>query len=127
MGGNYKHKQHLDYFNESKKGKIVIYTRVSSSNQKDDLINQVDFLQQYANAKGIIVDDIIEDFGSGLNYNRKKWNNLIDVAITGQISKILITHKDRFIRFGYDWFEHFLLKLGVELNVVNNEKLSPQE
>ena len=39
--------------------KVVIYTRVSTSNQKDDLKNQVEFLKQYANAKGIIVDTII--------------------------------------------------------------------
>ena len=123
----YTHKQYLDYINESKRGKVVIYTRVSSSNQKDDLVNQVAFLQQYANAKGIIVDEIIEDLGSGLNYNRKKWNKLIDESINGQVSKIIITHKDRFIRFGYEWFERFLLNLGVEIILVNNEKLSPQE
>lgn len=123
----YTHKQYLDYVNESKRGKVVIYTRVSSSNQKDDLVNQVNFLQQYANAKGLIVDEIIEDLGSGLNYNRKKWNKLIDESINGQVSKIIITHKDRFIRFGYDWFERFLLNLGVEIVLVNNEKLSPQE
>lgn len=123
----YTHKQYLDYVNESKRGKVVIYTRVSSSNQKDNLVNQVNFLQQYANAKGLIVDEIIEDLGSGLNYNRKKWNKLIDESINGQVSKIIITHKDRFIRFGYDWFERFLLNLGVEIILVNNEKLSPQE
>ena len=123
----YTHKQYLDYVNESKRGKVVIYTRVSSSNQKDDLVNQVNFLQQYANAKGLIVDEIIEDLGSGLNYNRKKWNKLIDESINGQVSKIIITHKDRFTRFGYDWFERFLLNLGVEIILVNNEKLSPQE
>lgn len=123
----YTHKQYLDYVNESKRGKVVIYTRVSSSNQKDDLVNQVNFLQQYANAKGLIVDEIIEDLGSGLNYNRKKWNKLIDESINGQVSKIIITHKDRFIRFGYDWFERFLINLGVEIILVNNEKLSPQE
>ena len=123
----YTHKQYLDYVNESKRGKVIIYTRVSSSNQKDVLVNQVNFLQQYANAKGLIVDEIIEDLGSGLNYNRKKWNKLIDESINGQVSKIIITHKDRFIRFGYDWFERFLLNLGVEIILVNNEKLSPQE
>ena len=123
----YTHKQYLDYVNESKRGKVVIYTRVSSSNQKDDFVNQVNFLQQYANAKGLIVDEIIEDLGSGLNYNRKKWNKLIDESINGQVSKIIITHKDRFIRFGYDWFERFFLNLGVEIILVNNEKLSPQE
>ena len=53
---------------------IVIYARVSTRNQKDDLNNQVDFLRQFCNAKGFIVGQCIEDFGSGLNYNRKKWN-----------------------------------------------------
>ena len=52
--------------------KIVIYTRVSTRNQTDDLENQVDFLQTYVNARGLIVDEIIRDYGSGLNYNRKK-------------------------------------------------------
>lgn len=52
--------------------KNIIYARVSSNGQKDDLTNQVSFLQQYCNANGIIVDDVITDIGSGLNYNRKK-------------------------------------------------------
>lgn len=50
----------------------VIYARVSTRNQKDDLQNQVEFLKQFCNAKGIIVNQCVEDFGSGLNYNRKK-------------------------------------------------------
>ncbi|KEK18808.1 transposase [Bacillus manliponensis] len=45
----------------------------------------------------------------------------------GEVPTIIIAHKDRFVRFGYDWFEKFLRKLGVEIVVVNNEKLSPQE
>ena len=48
----------------------VIYARVSTKNQKDDLQNQVTFLRKFCNAKGIIVDQCIEDYGSGLNYNR---------------------------------------------------------
>ena len=61
--------------------KIVLYARVSSRKQADDLENQVDFLQQYANAKGLIVDTIVRDYGSGLNYNRKKWNQLLDAVM----------------------------------------------
>lgn len=56
----------------SSHGKTIIYSRVSTSNQKDDLKNQVEFLKQFANARGIIVDEVFEDIGSGLNYNRKK-------------------------------------------------------
>ena len=107
--------------------KTVIYTRVSTSNQKDDLKKQVEFLKQYVNAKGIIVDTVIEDYGSGLNYNRKQWNKLIDECMTNEIGTIIITHKDRFIRFGFDWFEKFLNKFGVKFIIVNNESLSPQE
>lgn len=126
----YTYEQYLEYIGirkETDSRKIVIYTRVSTSNQKDDLKNQVEFLRQYANAKGIIVDEVIEDYGSGLNYNRKKWNRLIENCMINEISTILITHKDRFIRFGYDWFESFLAKFNVEIIVVNNESLSPQE
>ena len=125
----YTHKQYVDYMGDgnSKHGKTVIYTRVSTSNQKDDLNNQVEFLKQYANAKGIIVDEIFEDIGSGLNYNRKKWNKLIEDCMLGLVKTVIVAHKDRFIRFGYEWFERFLKSNGVEIIVVNNEKTSPEQ
>ena len=107
--------------------KIVIYTRVSNRNQTDDLENQVDFLQQYVNAKGLIADEIIRDYGSGLNYNRKKWNQLLSEVMENKIKMILVSHKDRFVRFGFDWFEKFCNKFNVEIVVVKNEKLSPHE
>jgi predicted site-specific integrase-resolvase len=107
--------------------KIVIYTRVSTRNQTDDLENQVDFLQTYVNAKGLIADEIIRDYGSGLNYNRKKWNQLLGEVMENKVKMILISHKDRFVRFGFDWFEKFCNKFNVEIVVVKNEKLSPQE
>ena len=107
--------------------KIVIYTRVSTRNQTNDLENQVDFLQQYVNAKGLIVDEIIRDYGSGLNYNRKKWNELLNEVMENKIKMIFISHKDRFVRFGFDWFEKFCNMFNVEVVVVKNEKLSPHE
>lgn len=125
----YTYKQYVDYMGDgnSKHGKTVIYARVSMSNQKDDLQNQVEYLKQYANAKGIIVDEVFEDVGSGLNYNRKKWNKLIEDCMLGSIKTIIVAHKDRFIRFGYEWFERFLKSNGVEIIVVNNEKASPEQ
>ena len=107
--------------------KIVIYTRVSTRNQADDLENQVDFLQQYVNAKGLIADDIIREYGSGLNYNRKKWNNLLSEVMENNVRMIFVSHKDRFVRFGFDWFEKFCNRFNVEIVVVKNEKLSPHE
>ena len=106
---------------------VVIYARVSTKNQKDDLQNQVSFLRQFCNARGIIVDQCIEDYGSGLNYNRKKWNKLLDEVMEQKIKTIIITHKDRFIRFGYDWFEKFCMKFHTTIVIGNKEELSPQE
>ncbi|GAA0125522.1 hypothetical protein UT300019_14240 [Clostridium sp. CTA-19] len=125
----YTYDQYLEFkgFKKEMERKVIIYTRVSTNNQKDDLKNQIEFLKNFANAKGIIVDDVISDIGSGLNYNRKKWNKLLDECMENKIDSILITHKDRFIRFGYNWFERFLAKFDVKIIVVNNESLSPQE
>lgn len=127
----YTHDQYLDYLGKTNTTKdtkkTVIYARVSSSGQKDDLKNQVEFLRQFANARGIIVDEVLEDIGSGLNYNRKKWNRLLEDCMTGNVKAIIIAHTDRFIRFGYEWFERFLKLNGVEVIVVNNETLSPEE
>lgn len=127
----YTYTQYLAYkglatSDESTKQK-VIYARVSTRNQKDDLINQVQFLKQYCNANGMVVSKCIEDYGSGLNYNRKQWNSLLDSVMHNEVETIIISHKDRFIRFGYTWFERLCNKFGTTILVVNNEELSPQE
>lgn len=106
---------------------VVIYARVSTRNQKDDLHNQVEFLKQFCNAKGVIVNQCIEEFGSGLNYNRKKWNRLLEEVMENKIKTIVISNKDRFVRFGYDWFERFCEKFNTKIIVVNNETFSPSE
>ena len=112
---------------EHDKRKVVINARVPTKNQRDDLQDQTAFLRQFCNARGMIVDQCIEDYGSGLDYNRKKWNGLLDEVMEQKVKTIVITHKDRFIRFGYDWFERFCMKFHTTILVVNNEELSPQE
>ena len=47
--------------------------------------------------------------------------------MAGEITSIVIAHKDRFIRFGYEWFERFLQSNGAEIVIVNNEKMSPEQ
>lgn len=107
--------------------KIVAYARVSTYGQKDDLRDQVAFIRQYANGKGIILDETITDIGSGLNYNRKKWNQLMRNVEKGKIKTIFITYKDRFIRFGFDWFERFCNEHNTEIIVLNNPDTSPDQ
>jgi len=128
-GTRYYSEQQLNsYMNKtiSSKKETYIYARVSSNNQKKDLVNQVDFLRQYCNAKGYIVN-VLTDTGSGLNYKRKNWNVLLDLVIKGSVDRIVIAHKDRFVRFGCDWFFSLCEKHGCIIEVVNNDTLSPQE
>ena len=75
----------------------------------------------------VLTEDIIINTSNITNYNRKKWNQLLDEVMEQNIKTIIVTHKDRFIRFGYDWFEKFCTKFNTTIVVVNNEELSPQE
>lgn len=92
----YTEDQYLYYVGKSKpKGLILAYTMVSSRNQTDDLTSQIEFLKQFVNAKGEILDEVVSDIGSGLNYNRKNWNKLLlDYVVKSLVSKIYITYKD---------------------------------
>jgi len=122
-----------EQFNEFVKGSVkkqrkqIGYARVSNAGQKDDLKNQITFLRNYANGKGIILTDVITDIGSGLNYKRKNWNELISEVMQGEIQTIYVTYKDRFVRFGYEWFEQLCKKFNTEIIVLNNPDLSPQQ
>ena len=109
------------------KRKVIAYSRVSSKNQKDDLKNQANFIREFCNSNGIIIDEYIEDIGSGLNYNRINWNRLLNSVMKNEIETIYITYKDRFIRFGFDWFRNFCEKFGTKIVVLNNEASSPSK
>ena len=125
----YTEDDYNDYMGISSKNqkKSYIYARVSTRNQKDDLENQIDFLKQYTNAKGIIVDDCLTDIGSGMNYKRKKWNKLLDMVMQDKVDNIYVSYKDRFVRFGFDWFKQLCKKHQTNLIVVNNEETSPEQ
>lgn len=126
----YTEDQYLEYVGSTteSKRKIIAYVRVSGVNQKDDLQNQITFIRNHVNAKGEILDFVIEDIGSGLNYNRKNWNDLLLNQIPkGEIKKIYITYKDRFVRFGFDWFKRFCNHYDCEIIVINNPDTSPQK
>ena len=126
----YTYFQYLEYIGEPikiKQGATVIYARVSSKSQEKDLNKQIEFLKSFADARGIIVSGVACDIGSGMNFNRKNWNKLINLIQDGKVKTVIVAHKDRFTRFGFDWFERFVNKCGGEIIVVNNESLSSQD
>ena len=105
----------------------MIYARVSARNQKDDLKNQLTYLDKYCLNNGIPISNVYTDYGSGLNYNRKQWNALIDDCFESKIDTIVIAHKDRFVRFGFDWICDLLYRLtGTKILVVENVATSPE-
>ena len=125
----YTYRQYLDYIGESGTTEKVnvIYARVSTRNRADDLKNQLAFLKQFCMKEGIPVSNIYTDFGSGMNYSRKKWNDLIDDCFDGKIKTIIISHKDRFVRFGFDWISNLLERLtGTKILVVENIMTTPE-
>jgi predicted site-specific integrase-resolvase len=107
--------------------KVVVYCRVSSPNQKDDLKTQVSAMEQFCLSSGIVVDEWIHEIGGGMNFKREKFLKIIEAIQTGEISKLLIAHKDRLVRFGFDYFEHLAITNGCKIVVVNQESLSPQK
>ena len=78
----------------------IIYSRVSSKKQKEDLQRQTEYLQsKYPEHQSIT------DIGSGINFNRKGLRQILEGVFKGNITEVVVAHKDRFTRFGYDLFE----------------------
>ena len=106
-----------EVFIKSKKECVVTYARVSSSENKDNLISQSQRLIDYCNAKGWGVDLEVKEVGSGLNDNRKK---LLDILTKGCVTKLVVEHKDRLTRFGFNYIQTLCTHIDCELVVINN-------
>lgn len=82
--------------------RCAIYSRESSSENKTALSSQTDSLRRYAQAKGWSIVRVVEEFGSGVNDQRKKLHRLLKLR---DFDVLLVEHKDRLTRFGFAWFE----------------------
>jgi predicted site-specific integrase-resolvase len=112
---------------EENSGKTVLYSRVSSHTQKHDLESQQAALEEFCAARGLTIDERYSDVASGLNFKRRDFLRLMNEVENGNIETLVIAHKDRFARFGYDYFEARVEAHGGEILVLNAETLSPQE
>jgi putative resolvase len=125
----YTHDQYLQYRGlvAQEHGLTVVYTRVSGMAQKPDLANQVKALEVYCQERHIHVNEWMSDIGSGLNYKRKQFNHLMEMIELGQVKRVIIAHRDRLVRFGYDYFEAFCERHQTEIIAINAEALSPEQ
>ena len=112
---------------EEKLGLKIGYCRVSTHNQKSSLQNQEEILRNYTNAKGVILDEVLSDIGSGINYNRKNFNKILELVEDEEISEIYVTYKHRFVRFGFDWFDTFCQRHGAKIIILNQPSTSPEQ
>ena len=111
---------------ESKR-KVVVYCRVSSSSQKPELKNQISAMETFCLSRGLAVDEWISEIGGGLNFKRKKFLSIMFSMLKGELSTIVIAHKDRMCRFAFEFIMELAISVGCDIIVANQESLSPQQ
>ncbi len=94
------------------------YARVSSHDQKKDLIRQIELLESFCAANGW-KHEIIQDLGSGLNYQKKDLKLLIKKICSKSIQRLVLTHRDRLLRFGAELIFSLCEQFGVEIVIIN--------
>lgn len=101
----------------------IIYTRVSSHSQKEDLERQKEYmLKKYPNYL------LIEDIGSSLNFNRRGLRKIIKWAISGKIEEVVVAYKDRFARFGFELIEDLIKEYSNgKITILNKTKADEPE
>jgi len=100
-----------------KDGRVALYARVSSSDQKADLAKQLDRLRSFSTAKGWENVEVVCEVGSGLNGRRK---HLLRLLSDSTVRSIVVEHRDRLARFGVEYIEAALVAQGRQLVIVES-------
>ncbi len=102
-----------------------IYVRVSTKKQVDDLSRQLEYVKrpEYSNYT------VIQDIASGINFKRKGLSTILEACLQGRIGEIVVAHRDRLCRFGFELVEELVTKSGGRITVLDcqNDKSSEQE
>ena len=102
----------------SNEKRAVLYARVLSSENRANLEAQMERLKNYANAKGYKITNEVKEIGSGLNDNRKKLSSILENRENYDF--IIVEHKDRLTRFGFNYLEAFMKSHKKEIEVIND-------
>ena len=123
----YSDEQLNNYLGLNKKDKkVILYARVSTKQQKDDLENQIKNLKEYAYSKGYNFE-IISDIGSGINYEKEGLRKLLEKINKSEISKVVVLYKDRLISFGFELIEFLANINNIEIEIIDNTTISKEE
>lgn len=130
---NYLEKMYGCNFNnkqvKTSQKKNYIYTRVSSKKQIDDLSRQIEHIKSINNKYQTSSYIPISDIGSGMNFKRSGLQTILDACLQNIIGELIIAHRDRLSRFGFDLIESIVTKAGGKIIVINDkpDKSSEQE
>jgi predicted site-specific integrase-resolvase len=105
-----------------KLGHRIVYARVSSYKQRDDLERQVQKLK-----KEYPKHEIITDIGGGLNFKRKGLRSILELAMRGAVKEVVVAHRDRLCRFGFELIRWMVEKDGGKLVVLDDTSASPEK
>jgi putative resolvase len=98
--------------------RTMAYARVSSHQKKSDLERQEQVLELYCARQGWSFE-VVSDFGSGLNYHKKGLKHLLDEIVEGRVGRLVLTHKDRLLRFGAELMFALCEAKGTEVVILN--------
>lgn len=129
---NSKHRRYTDEhlmqvkninFGPNKEDKLnIVYARESTAQQENSLNNQIEKCKEFCIGQGISIDKVIQDYGSGLNYNRKGLEELISYISLDRVERIIVYYKDRLMRFGFEMFQQLCQIHSVELIIIDKSE-----
>ena len=124
--GEHRRFKHEDLYPQAENGITLLYARVSSRDQKEDLRRQIEVLQDHCLEKQWHECQLVQDIGSGLNTRKPGLRKLVKLVLARKIKRLIITHKDRLLRFANDLLLDICRSLGVEVVVLRHEEKDTQ-
>ena len=100
-------------------GGAALYARVSSNDQKRDLDRQIARLSEFAALHHLTVIEVVKEIGSGLNGHRRA---MLRILRNPAVRTVVVEHRDRLMRFGFEYVEAALLAQGRTLTVIEPEE-----
>lgn len=104
----------------------IIYARVSTSGQKNDLDTQIDVIKNFMLSNGVKPDAVFKDIASGMNENRKSFKELLELVFQRKVKCVYVTFKDRLTRFGFDYFKSIFSYFGTNIFVLDETNETPK-
>ena len=117
---DYDEKSVFEFKNSTKK-QTIIYARVSTYKQKNDLLRQIESIKKYCNTNSIKYDNIYSEISSGIDLDRQQFNLLLNDIFKYKVERVIITNKDRLTRLSFITLQNIFKQFGTSIVVINDK------